>query len=102
MEISNDGEPAQHYSLVLTYSLKKFGEMFLKPKSEQGIYLLLLDKSKAFITGDAPLGWRSSDKSEQDAVTLPDFRAESLARTGCQPLTSHTLPYAECRVCWRQ
>lgn len=71
-EISNDGEPAQHYSLVLTYSLKKFGEMFLKPKSEQGIYLLLLDKSKAFITGDAPLGWRSSDKSEQDAVTLPE------------------------------
>ena len=79
-EISKDEGPLQFYSLVLTYSLRKFGEMFLKPNADQGIYLLLMDKSKTFITGDAPLGWRSSDKSEQDTVTLPggDYRIRRL------------------------
>ena len=69
-EISRDGEPVQRYSLILTYSLHKFGEMFLKQQAQQGIHLLLLDKSGAFIAGEAPLGWRNSNR-QMDMVSLP-------------------------------
>ncbi len=70
-EISRDGDPVQRYSLILTYSLRKFGEMFLKQQVlQQGIYLLLLDKSNTFIAGEAPLGWRSGGP-ETDDITLP-------------------------------
>ncbi|MBP7980519.1 MAG: EAL domain-containing protein [Tolumonas sp.] len=69
-EISRDGEPVQRYSLILTYSLRKFGEMFLKQQVQQGIYLLLLDKSNTFIAGEAPLGWRSGGP-ETDEISLP-------------------------------
>ena len=69
-EISRDGEPVQRYSLILTYSLHKFGEMFLKQQVQQGIHLLLLDKSGAFIAGEAPLGWRNSNR-QMDMVSLP-------------------------------
>ena len=56
-EISRDDQPVQSYNLILTYSLRKFGEMFLKQQAQQGIHLLLLDQSGAFIAGEAPLGW---------------------------------------------
>ena len=69
-EISRDGKPVQRYSLILTYSLHKFGKMFLKQQAQQGIHLLLLDKSGAFIAGEAPLGWRNSNR-QMDMVSLP-------------------------------
>jgi hypothetical protein len=72
-EISRDGEPVQRYSLILTYSLHKFGEMFLKQQAQQGIHLLLLDQSGAFIAGEAPLGWRNSNR-QMDMVSLPGWR----------------------------
>nr|WP_321241157.1 EAL domain-containing protein [uncultured Tolumonas sp.] len=70
-EISRDDLPVQSYNLILTYSLRKFGEMFLKQQAQQGIHLLLLDQSGAFIAGEAPLGWRNSNR-QQDVVSLPD------------------------------
>lgn len=69
-EISRDGEPVQRYSLILTYSLQKFGEMFLKQQAQQGMHLLLLDQSGAFIAGEVPLGWRNSNR-QMDMVSLP-------------------------------
>lgn len=60
-EISRDDQPIKSYNLILTYSLRKFGEMFLKQQAQQGIYLLLLDQSGTFIAGELPLGWRTSD-----------------------------------------
>lgn len=67
-EISQDDDLIRQYSLILTYSLRKFGEMFLK---QQGISLLLLDKSNAFISGRAPLGWRSGNQDTNE-VMLPE------------------------------
>ena len=42
--------------------------MFLKQQAQQGIHLLLLDKS-AFIAGEAPLGWRNSNR-QMDMVSF--------------------------------
>lgn len=71
-EISQNGEPEQSYSFILTYSLRKFGEMFLKQQAQQGIHLLLLDKEGSLIAGETPLGWRNSfDSHQQDTVVLP-------------------------------
>ena len=44
--------------------------MFLKQQAQQGIHLLLLDKSGAFIAGEAPLGWQNSNR-QMDMVSLP-------------------------------
>lgn len=71
-EISRDGgEPVQSYRLILTYSLRKFGELFLKQQEQQGIHLLLLDKLNVYIAGTAPLGWQSREQTG-DEISLPD------------------------------
>lgn len=70
-EISRNGDTIQSYNLILTYSLRKFGEMFLKQQEQQGIYLLLLDKSNTFIAGRTPLGWRSGNQ-DTDEIVLPE------------------------------